>query len=185
MLAELVIESGHVSLICTELDLDHRRPLKLDGLADMAERYAEARERGDEATLLSLGRELYGWLDGEEGWLSELLNLVERGMTAVAVNALVAGRLASLSEAEKIELVPLVLAGLFAAWGGATGSSQRPYIADIELTWLGLLAHDSQVIACCATDAVREWRATSSRGKLPGWARRPSRSWNKPASNSH
>jgi hypothetical protein len=77
MLTRLIIESAHVSLLCDALGFNHRRPLRLDGLANMAERYAAARERGDGAALLSLGQELYRWLDGAEGWLKELLAQLE------------------------------------------------------------------------------------------------------------
>jgi hypothetical protein len=54
MLTRVIIENVHVSLLSDALGFNHRRPLRLDGLANIAERYAMARERGDAAALLSL-----------------------------------------------------------------------------------------------------------------------------------
>lgn len=75
MLTQLIIEASHVSLVCKEVGFSHRRPLKAAELLDIVGRYAQAREahaEGNEAALLALGRELYRWLDGKEGWMSEL-----------------------------------------------------------------------------------------------------------------
>jgi hypothetical protein len=51
MLVRLLINHTFVSLICAELGFDHRRPLKLNGLADMARRYAAAHESRDARSL--------------------------------------------------------------------------------------------------------------------------------------
>jgi hypothetical protein len=51
---------------------DSRRPLVAAPLADLNRRYTLAGERGDGAELLAIGRALYAWLDGEEGWLAAL-----------------------------------------------------------------------------------------------------------------
>jgi tetratricopeptide (TPR) repeat protein len=89
------------------------------------------------------------------GLLDPFADLVDRTVAAVAANALAAGRLAPLSAAEQKALLPLGLSALFAAWGAEEGRTRRPYTTDIELTRLGLLVPDTQVVACCAANAVR------------------------------
>ena len=72
MLTTLKAEGARISLLCAEAGFDHWRPLEVDGLVRIAGSYALARERGEEVALMDLGRQLYRWLDGEEGWLREL-----------------------------------------------------------------------------------------------------------------
>ncbi|MCH8999441.1 MAG: CHAT domain-containing protein, partial [Proteobacteria bacterium] len=77
MHAEFRIEAGFLDLIAPEAGLEGRRELDADAgtqLADWAKRYAELRRQdGVETQLLSLGKELYAWLDGGERWLERLL----------------------------------------------------------------------------------------------------------------
>ena len=66
----LQVGGGFVSLVGT--GIDHRRPLVADALIDLGGRYGLARGRSDATALLQIGRALYAWLDGAEGWLAEL-----------------------------------------------------------------------------------------------------------------
>lgn len=110
-----------------------------------------------EAVLATLAAEVGGAPETlrELGLFDPYQDLIDREVTSLAVNGLVAGRLTALSDAERSEFAPIGLAALFAAWGGVDGGARRPYAADIELTRLGLLAQDAEVVACCAADAVR------------------------------
>jgi hypothetical protein len=72
MLTVLKAEGAHISFLCSDLRIDHKRPLEIAPLTQIVSSYAVARERGDEATLIDLGRHLYQWLDGKEAWLAEL-----------------------------------------------------------------------------------------------------------------
>src|SRR5712692_9155079 len=110
-----------------------------------------------EAVLAALVAEVGGTPEKlrELGLFDPYRDLVDREVTALAINGVVAGRLTALSDAERSGFAPIGLAALFAAWGGVDGGARRPYAADIELTRLGLLAHDAEVVACCAADAVR------------------------------
>ena len=70
MLSRVVIEGAFVSLVCEAMRYaPKRRRLADEAIAAVVRRYGVARERSDRAALLGLGRELYHWLDGEEGWL--------------------------------------------------------------------------------------------------------------------
>ena len=77
MHAEFRLEAGFLDLIAPEAGVEGRRGLDADAgtrLADWAKRYAELRRQdGVETQLLSLGKELYAWLDGGEHWLKRLL----------------------------------------------------------------------------------------------------------------
>ena len=66
----LQVGGGFVSLVGG--GIDHRRPLVADALIDLGRRYGLACGRSDPTTLLEIGRALYAWLDGAEGWLAEL-----------------------------------------------------------------------------------------------------------------
>ena len=70
MTAFLDCKGSHVSLVSGTLDL--RRPLDAAPLDRFNARYAVARASGDRAALLAIGRELYAWLQGDEGWLDKL-----------------------------------------------------------------------------------------------------------------
>jgi hypothetical protein len=73
---------------------------------------------------------------------------------AFAVNALAAGRLEPLTEGERSKLAHAVAHDLFVAWGGAEGTANRSSPCDLQLTQLGLMAGDGEVVAACATRAV-------------------------------
>ena len=66
----LQVGGGFVSLVGG--GIDHRRPLVADALIDLGRRYGLARGRSDATALLAIGRALYAWLEGAEGWLAEL-----------------------------------------------------------------------------------------------------------------
>ncbi|WP_307798210.1 tetratricopeptide repeat protein [Actinoplanes flavus] len=71
--------------------------------------------------------------------------------TAVAVNALAAGRLTPLTEPEQVELATAVVEPLAAAW---TDPKLRNPALDLQLTRLAVLADDPTVITVSAADAV-------------------------------
>src|SRR4051794_20109637 len=77
MPVRLFVAAGHVSLVCAAAGLDARRPLEVGGLVPLSGRYASAREAGAgdgsaSAAMLEVGRALWRWLDGAEGWLGRL-----------------------------------------------------------------------------------------------------------------
>ena len=82
-------------------------------------------------------------------------DMVDPRQTALAVNALAAGRLEPLSAPERKRLAHDVAGALFLAWGGAEGEDKRPSICDLQLTRLALSAEDGEVVAGCAANAVR------------------------------
>jgi CHAT domain/AAA ATPase domain len=69
-------EASRVSLV--NEGFDRRRPLDAAPLAGLNRRYAVARESADRAGLLAIGRDLYAWLDGAEGWLAALRGQLPR-----------------------------------------------------------------------------------------------------------
>ncbi|HTW27994.1 MAG TPA: CHAT domain-containing protein, partial [Acetobacteraceae bacterium] len=71
MATVLHCEGSHLSLVGA--GFDQRRPLDAAPLVALGRRYAIARETGDDAALLAIGRALYAWLDGAGGWLAGLL----------------------------------------------------------------------------------------------------------------
>lgn len=71
---------------------------------------------------------------------------------AVAVNPLAAGRLAPLSEGERVAVAKAVTEPLLAAWGGA-GTTTRRVTLDLQLTRLGLHADHPGAVAACAVRA--------------------------------
>ncbi|MEV0537661.1 CHAT domain-containing protein [Kitasatospora sp. NPDC050463] len=77
MITGLVVEDGGFELVVGGAGLGPRRPLRdgdADWLAGVAGRYVDAvRGSSRREVLLALGRELYGWLDGERRWLRQLL----------------------------------------------------------------------------------------------------------------
>ncbi|WP_203832818.1 CHAT domain-containing protein, partial [Actinoplanes lobatus] len=74
--------------------------------------------------------------------------------TAAAVNALAAGRLTPLPEADEAELAAVVVQPLLAAWGGPDDRPAWNADLDLQLTRLAVLADDPTVVALCAGDAV-------------------------------
>jgi hypothetical protein len=82
MSIHLRIAAGHLELAGpVPFGLVRRRWAAEDReeLDDCAKRYVLLVRRGDEAGLLVLGRELYRWLDGEQGWLGQLRQAVASG----------------------------------------------------------------------------------------------------------
>ena len=78
----LCVAAGHVELSGPASLGLLRRPWAAgdrEKLADYAKRYAQLVRPGDETGLLVLGRELYRWLDGEQGWLGQLRPTVTSG----------------------------------------------------------------------------------------------------------
>ena len=88
------------------------------------------------------------------GLVDVVEDLIDHGQPALAVNALVAGRLEPLDEGERDSLVGSVAHPLFDAWGGTGGSGKRPLGCNLQLTVLGLAAEDSEIVAACASGAV-------------------------------
>ncbi|MFC4071740.1 tetratricopeptide repeat protein [Actinoplanes subglobosus] len=78
---------------------------------------------------------------------------------AVAANALAAGRINPLTDAEAVDLASVVVGPLFAAWGGTELGDRRSYDMDLQLTRLALHADDPDVTAACAADAVHALRS--------------------------
>src|SRR5262249_17449635 len=68
--------------------------------------------------------------------------LVGHRQTALGVNALAAGRLEPLTDAEQSKLARAVAQDLFVAWGGLEGGTRRPSFCDLQLTRIGLLAEN-------------------------------------------
>src|SRR4051794_19457098 len=82
MSIHLRVAAGHIELSGPALLGLLRRPWAAEDrekLADQGRRYALLVRSGDEAGLLLLGRELYRWLDGEQGWLGRLRQAVTSG----------------------------------------------------------------------------------------------------------
>ena len=88
------------------------------------------------------------------GLLDVFEDLCDARAHALAVNALSAARLDSLTEPERVTVAGLAVRPLFDAWGGIDGHQRRPRSADRQLTVVGLLTDDAEVVATCAADAV-------------------------------
>jgi tetratricopeptide (TPR) repeat protein len=82
-------------------------------------------------------------------------DLVDHREPAVAANALAAARVAPLSKTERKAVAREVAHDLFTRWGGAAAEAGWPIVCDEELTRLGLLAEDGEIVASCAATAVR------------------------------
>ncbi|GGN59672.1 hypothetical protein GCM10010112_15020 [Actinoplanes lobatus] len=74
--------------------------------------------------------------------------------TAIAVNALAAGRIIKLTEAERVELAGVVVQPLLAAWGDPEERPDWNPVLDVQLARLAVLADDAAVTALSAPDAV-------------------------------
>ena len=81
------------------------------------------------------------------GLLDRFEDLVEPRQAATQVNDLARPKAGTLMDSDQVEYATRVLPTLFAAWGGAEG--QRPDAADYELTRLGLLANNPDVLEAC------------------------------------
>src|SRR5262249_11573584 len=69
------------------------------------------------------------------------------------------GGSATINDAEASQRAVLVCKPLFAAWGGAAKAKERPFPLKMELTRLGLLAGDAEVVAGDAAEVVGAMRA--------------------------
>jgi hypothetical protein len=89
------------------------------------------------------------------GLVDALQDMVDRRQPAFSVNALAAGRLDPLDDGERVTVAGAVAHDLFVAWGGTEGRDKRPSDCDLQLTQLGLMAEDGEIVESCAADAVR------------------------------
>lgn len=87
------------------------------------------------------------------GLVDAVADLVDPRRTALAANALAAGRLEPLTDDERKALAGQIATDLFGAWGGKE-KADRPPICDLELARLGLLADDGEIVSACAAQAV-------------------------------
>ncbi|GGN33850.1 tetratricopeptide (TPR) repeat protein [Actinoplanes campanulatus] len=85
-------------------------------------------------------------------------DLFDPRKVAVAANALTAGRLDPLTDAESAELARIVVEPLFTAWGGADGAVRRHLDLELQLAVLALRADDPRVTGCCAANAIHVLR---------------------------
>src|SRR5215831_11468000 len=92
------------------------------------------------------------------GVVDVFTDMMDHRQPGFSVNALAAGRLAVLTASERGKLAHAVAHELFVAWGGATGGAKRPSACDLQLTRLGLMAEDGEVVEACATAAVMAMR---------------------------
>jgi hypothetical protein len=88
------------------------------------------------------------------GLLDRFEDLVEPNRAAALINDLVRPRAGTLLDSERADLAKGIVPALFAAWGGAQGRERRPYPRDLELTRLGLIAENTEVLEACASDAI-------------------------------
>jgi AAA ATPase domain len=102
------------------------------------------------------------------GLVDVLEDLVDQRQPAVAVNALVAGRLEPLGDPERDSLARLLARPLFLAWGGAAGTEKRPLACDLQLTRLALAAEDGEIVAACAAYAVMAWQGLAKEATALG-----------------
>ncbi|MCP4686981.1 MAG: hypothetical protein GY859_02965, partial [Desulfobacterales bacterium] len=80
-------------------------------------------------------------------------DLVNSDVTAAAVNPMARPKSGELSEEEQRVLAKMVLKDLFEHWGGKE-SNRRPFPADLELTRLGLLAENGEIVRAAAEKAL-------------------------------
>jgi tetratricopeptide (TPR) repeat protein len=88
------------------------------------------------------------------GLWDQFNDLVDSAQLAVAVNPLLQPKAGRLSQEESEAVASQVLPELFRLWGGEDGS-RRPFTASLQLAVLGILAENAQVLAACASAAVR------------------------------
>lgn len=89
---------------------------------------------------------------------------------ALAVNSLVRPLAGALREDEHRTLAALVAGLLFERWGGETGTKQRSYGQDYELTRLALLARDARVLTAAAALALRSLDRQFAYQQAASWA---------------
>ncbi len=81
-------------------------------------------------------------------------DVVDFDRLAVGVNALARPKAGALAPEEEAALAASIVHDLFEGWGGVEGRRRRPYVADLELTRLALLAKSADVLAATAADAL-------------------------------
>ncbi|MCP4694159.1 MAG: tetratricopeptide repeat protein, partial [Desulfobacterales bacterium] len=80
-------------------------------------------------------------------------DLVNSDVTAAAVNPMARPKSGELSEEERQTLAQTLLKDLFVRWGGGD-EKNRPFVVNLELTRVGLLGNDADVLAAAAEDAI-------------------------------
>jgi tetratricopeptide (TPR) repeat protein len=90
-------------------------------------------------------------------------DVVDPHVPAVAANALAAARVAALDEEEQRAVARQATQDLFTAWGGAPAETDWPSVCDLQLTQLGLLAENAEIVATCTAAAVRTLRGGSAK----------------------
>jgi hypothetical protein len=138
--------------------------LAVDALLDLAGSAGQALLRGltlfdlpvPEAVAKTLEAGLGGSLQHlrDLGLVDVFEDIVDHRQTAVAANALAAGRLEPLNASERSTLARAAAHDLFVAWGGVGGADRRPSDCDLQLTQLGLVAEDGEIVAACAAFAM-------------------------------
>jgi CHAT domain-containing protein len=93
------------------------------------------------------------------GLLDVFEDLVDDRTEALAVNGLASSRLPRLDDAARTAIATVALSRLSIAWGGDRG---RPPVADLELSRLGLMAGDAEVVAASAAQAMRALEGRSA-----------------------
>ncbi|WP_372673150.1 CHAT domain-containing protein, partial [Amycolatopsis kentuckyensis] len=83
---------------------------------------------------------------------------VDPELSALAVNSVVAGRVAPLTAAERSTLAQLTVEPLLNAWTPSTPSHSRTSREDLQLTRLAILADNPSVTALCAASAITHLR---------------------------
>lgn len=98
------------------------------------------------------------------GLLDVFEDLVDHRTEALAVNGLAASRL-RLPDDARTAIATVALPQLSIAWGGERA---RPPVADLELTRLGLMAGDAEVVAASAAEAMLalEGRSAAERARF-------------------
>ncbi|MCP5093720.1 MAG: CHAT domain-containing protein, partial [Gammaproteobacteria bacterium] len=87
------------------------------------------------------------------GLFDQFEDLVNPTQAAIKINELAQASAGELRNSEKAALAKRVLARLFEAWGGVE-DQDRPSAADQQLTQLGLLVNDIEVLQTCAAHAI-------------------------------
>ncbi|MEU7619587.1 tetratricopeptide repeat protein [Micromonospora rifamycinica] len=84
MTTGLVLDDTGFEILVGGERIGPRRPLTAEDatlLGDLGSRYAQAVQAADDDVLTGLGRALHGWLDGEQGQLTELLRRASTPLT--------------------------------------------------------------------------------------------------------
>ncbi|MGJ4953772.1 CHAT domain-containing protein, partial [Bradyrhizobium sp. HKCCYLS20291] len=89
-------------------------------------------------------------------------DVVDSSVQALAVNALVAARLTPLDYGERGTVARVAVREVFAAWGGTAAQPNWPPACDLELTRLGLMAEDGNIVSACGFRALRGLQRSSA-----------------------